>query len=106
MSIMLAEIIENRGAEITALAERFHVATLSLFGSAATGAFDPLRSDVDLLVTFRDMPPTEHADAYFGLLEALQELLGRRVDLLEEGAIHNPYLRRSIDATKRTLYAA
>ncbi len=60
----------------------------------------------DTVVAFRDMTPAQHADAYFGLLEALQGLLAYRVDLLEEGAIRNPYLRRSVDAAKRTLYAA
>lgn len=102
----LPEFIESRRAEFAGLARRFGVERLALFGSAATGEFDESRSDIDFVVAFRDMTPAEHADAYFGLLEALQDLLGHRVDLLEEGAIRNPYLRQSIDAAKRTLYAA
>jgi uncharacterized protein len=87
-------------------AELESLCRLTLFGSAASGEFDPSRSDVDLLVRFRAMSPAEHADAYFGLLEALEELLGRSIDLLEEGAVRNPYLQRSIDQSRRILYAA
>jgi Predicted nucleotidyltransferases len=106
MTAGLPEFIESRRTVIAAFAQRFDVERLALFGSAATGEFDESRSDLDFVVAFRDMAPAEHADAYFGLLDALQDLLGHRVDLLEEGAIRNPYLRQSIDAGKRTLYAA
>ena len=40
---------------------------------------------------------------YFGLLEELEDLFGRRVDLVEIGAVRNPYLRREIDEQKQTL---
>ena len=40
------------------------------------------------------MNPVEHVEAYFGLLEGL---FGRRVDLVEIGAVRNPYLRREIE---------
>jgi uncharacterized protein len=99
-------VIESHRGQIAALAERHRVETLALFGSAATGEFDGSRSDIDFLVTFRGMSPAEHAEAYFGLLESLENLLDRRVDLLEEGAISNRYLRQSIEVSKRMLYAA
>jgi uncharacterized protein len=105
MSRTFPDVIDSHLAEIVGLAKRFGVETLVLFGSAATGEFSS-GSDIDLVVSFRDMSPEQHADAYFGLLEALQEVFGCPVDLLEEAAIRNPYFRRSIDAAKRTLYAA
>ena len=43
------------------------VRRLDLFGSAVTDRFDPLRSDVDMLVEFADLPPRAYADAYFEL---------------------------------------
>ena len=86
---------------------RFHVRRLDLFGSAATGRdFDPARSDLDLLVTFEPMPPAEYADAYFGLRETLEALSGRPVDLVTEAALENPYLRRRVEAERRSLYRA
>ena len=47
------------------------------------------------------MTPHEHAGPYFGLLEELEDLFGRRVDLVEIGAVRNPYLRREIDEQKQ-----
>jgi predicted nucleotidyltransferase len=105
MTAALPVVIDSHLAEIATLGRRFGVQTLELFGSAATGELSS-GSDIDLVVSFREMSPAEHADSYFGLLDALQDVFGCPVDLLEEGAIRNPYLRRSIDAAKRTLYSA
>jgi predicted nucleotidyltransferase len=40
------------------------------------------------------------------LLEALESLFGRSIDLVVDSAIRNPYFRRSVDQTKASLYAA
>ncbi len=106
MSAPLPELIEARRAEIRGLAERHHVVSLALFGSAATGEFDSASSDLDFVVRFGEMPAAQHADAYFGLLDSLEQLFGRPVDLLEDQAIRNRYLRQAIDDSKRSLYEA
>ena len=54
----------------------------------------------------RDLSPGEHADAYFGMLEALQDLFERNIDLVEIKAITNPYFLESINRTRTVLYAA
>lgn len=92
-------------SEIAALCRRFCVRRLDVFGSAATGAFDPATSDVDLLVSF-DPAATDYAGCFFGLLEGLEALFGRPVDLVTEQSIANPYLRRQIMAVRRTLFRA
>lgn len=99
-------LIENNRAAIEALCRRYHVATLEVFGSAATGDFDPLTSDLDFLVEFHDTPEMGRHKQYFGLLEALKALLGRHVDLVEPGAMRNPYFIRSVNRSRRSLYAA
>jgi predicted nucleotidyltransferase len=71
-----------------------------------TGAFDAVRSDIDLLVEFDDLEPVDKADAYFGLLGDLEALFGRSVDLVERSALRNPVLRRSVEASQFTLYEA
>lgn len=91
--------------EVEALCRRFGVTRLALFGSAVTDAFDPERSDVDVLVEFSDDVP-DLFDAYFGLREALAELAGRDVDLVMTSAVKNPYVARSIAESSRDLYAA
>ncbi|MBR0653468.1 nucleotidyltransferase family protein [Plastoroseomonas arctica] len=81
------------------LCRRFGVETLDLFGSAATDRFDPLHSDVDLLVRFGPHA-REHryAEAFLSFHAALESLLGRPVDLLSEASIENPHLRAAIMA--------
>jgi uncharacterized protein len=98
--------IQARLEPLQQLCEKHRVARLDLFGSATGDDFDPERSDFDFLVEFQPMPCEEHADAFFGLLEDLERLLGRHVDLVEPGPIRNPYLQRSIAASRRALYAA
>lgn len=94
-------------AALPALCRRFGVRRLDLFGSAATGRFDPERSDLDFLVSFDDLlPPGAYADAWFGLRSALEALFGRPVDLLTEAALENPYLRRRVEAERRPLFLA
>ena len=92
--------------EIAELCHRYRVRRLELFGSAAGDHFDQVRSDVDLLVEFEPLADGEHADAYFGLLESLEELLARPVDLVMIGAIRNRYFLEAIGPTRTLLYAA
>ncbi|HZD18509.1 MAG TPA: type II toxin-antitoxin system prevent-host-death family antitoxin [Actinomycetota bacterium] len=92
-------------AEIARVCDDRGVTRLVLFGSAARGEAGP-SSDLDLLVGFRPMPPRERADALFGLQEDLERLLGRAVDLVEDEAVDNPYLRSSIERAHTVLYEA
>ena len=98
--------IESHRRELQALCRRFHVRRLDLFGSAASGDFDPEHSDIDFLVEFERGAPQHPFDAYFGLKEGLEELFGRPVDLVEAGAVRNPYLKESIEQSRENVYAA
>ncbi len=92
--------------ELAELCRRHRVRRLALFGSAVGEDFDPERSDLDFLVEFEPLPPGSYADTYFGLLEALQQLFGRPVDLVDDSAIKNPYFRESVERSQALLYAA
>ncbi|MDA0934884.1 MAG: DUF86 domain-containing protein [Planctomycetota bacterium] len=99
-------LVEQHRAEIVALCRQHHARSLALFGSAATGSFDPARSDLDFLVEFEEAEPAAYSAAYFGLLEGLSDLFGRTIDLVVESAIENPYFRESVERTRTPLYAA
>jgi uncharacterized protein len=99
-----ADLLEAKLPELRALCHRFRVRRLDLFGSAATGRFDPSRSDLDFLVEFEPMEPSPYAKACWGLREGLGRLFGRPIDLLTEAALVNPYLRRQIESEKITLF--
>jgi predicted nucleotidyltransferase len=79
---------------------------LELFGSAASGGFDPAHSDLDFLVEFQDLTPTEYARSYFGLLHDLEDLFERPIDLVTVRSLTNPYLLRAIERDRTVLYAA
>ncbi len=99
-------LIEDNRDELNQLCQQFKVHRLELFGSAADGSFDLASSDLDFLVEFLELQPGEHFDAYFGLLEALQSLFARPVDLVMTRAIKNPYFLKSVNQTRTVLYAA
>lgn len=99
-------LIEQHRAELEELCRRYDVRTLELFGSAADGTFDPSRSDLDFLVQFEACAPRRHYDCYFGLWEGLQDLFGRPIDLVETEAMRNPYFIRSVNDSRKLLYAA
>ena len=101
----MLEEIRGRKAEIEQLCRRYGVRRLELFGSAVSGRYRPGESDLDFLVEFETSPRGGYADAYFGLLEALEDLFGRPVDLVVASAVKNPYFRESIESNKALLYA-
>ena|SRR5437867_7983463 len=100
----MSPAIQGKLAELPDVCGRRSVRRLAIFGSAASDRFDRHKSDVDVLVEFKPMPPSEHANAYFGLQEDLQELFGVPVDLVEPGPIRNPYFRQAVEQTQVVLY--
>jgi predicted nucleotidyltransferase len=96
-------IIDQNLEKIHQLCKQHYVSQLFVFGSVLTDRFDN-NSDVDFLVDFSDIDLRDYADNYFSLKQALEEIFKRQVDLLENNAIRNPYLRQSINSSKRLLY--
>ena len=87
------EALDLLRAHKPALAKRFGVTSLALFGSFARDqAADA--SDVDILVSFSG-PAT--SKAYFGVQFYIEDLLGRRVDLVTDKALRpeiRPFVER------------
>jgi hypothetical protein len=98
-------LVQSRKEELAELCRRFKVRRLALFGSSLTAQFDEATSDLDFLVDFQSSAAAEYSRNYFGLLEGLEALFGRRVDLVEAQAVRNPYVQREIAATQEILYA-
>jgi predicted nucleotidyltransferase len=78
---------------------------LEVFGSAATGSFDPARSDVDFIVDFDDeAAPPGLLLRYLALAERLEQVVGCRVDLMTNQSIRNPYFRQTVDDSREMIY--
>ncbi|HZK79764.1 MAG TPA: nucleotidyltransferase family protein [Humisphaera sp.] len=77
------EDIRKRRDEITRLAEQHGAYDVRIFGSVARGDADET-SDLDLIVRFE---PGRSLLDHGGLLMDLRELLGMKVDVIDEGAL-------------------
>lgn len=102
---MIAELARHH-ADVVLLCQRYGVRRLDVFGSATGGGFDAARSDVDFLVEFDPPPGMSRFDAYFGLKESLESLLGRPVDLVAPSALANPYFAEAVERSRESVYAA
>ena len=88
-------VIDEHRRSLTEQCQRFGVRRLEVFGSAARDDFDRAKSDFDFIVSFADRIPGTYADRYLDFADALERLLGRKVDLLTERCIRNPWFRAS-----------
>ena len=98
-------LIEQHTSEIQKLCSIYKVKKLYVFGSFTTNHFTD-SSDIDLLVDFEPQDINRYADNYFNLKFGLEKILNRKIDLLENKAIKNPYLRQAIEKDYQLLYAA
>ena len=99
-------LIEKSRPEVAVLCSRFGVQSLEVFGSAADGKFDPSHSDIDFLVEFSQDDAGSLFHRYFGLLEALEQLFHRKVDLVSASALSNPYFIATVNQSRQTVYAS
>lgn len=101
----MISLLEQHREAIADLCKKYGVERLEVFGSAARGSdFEPEHSDIDLIVHFAPHPTLTPFVQYFELEEALSTLLGRKIDLVMEGAMRNPYFIRSANAHRQALY--
>src|SRR4051812_8233639 len=99
-------LIEQHRDAIERLCQKHHVKRLELFGSAASGNFDPKTSDIDFFIEFANYNSPNIADQWFGLHEDLEKLLGVAVDLVSLRTATNPYFLQVANRHTQTLYAA
>ncbi|MDE6206735.1 MAG: nucleotidyltransferase domain-containing protein [Muribaculaceae bacterium] len=101
------KLIELNIDKIVALCKKYKVAKLWVFGSILTPRFND-DSDVDFSVDFDadtiNREGLDWADIFFDFIDELQQLLGRKVDLVDESSVKNPYFRNELDRTKRLIY--
>lgn len=96
-------IIDNNIDNLKKLCVIYNVEKMYLFGSSLNSSFNE-KSDVDLLVKFKQIELSKYFDNYINFKEKLESLFGREVDLLEEQTLKNPILIKSIDNSKQLIY--
>jgi predicted nucleotidyltransferase len=93
------KILEHNENSLRTLCIEHNVKSLFAFGSV-TGSTFTEDSDIDLVVSFMPMSHEDYADNYFELIEKLEELFQRPVDLVTEKSLKNPYFIASVNRTK------
>ncbi len=89
--------------KINAICVSHHVKSLFAFGSICTDKFTD-NSDIDLLISFYPMDYSDYADSYFNLVDKLENLFHRPVDLVTDKSLSNPYFIDSVNKTKTLIY--
>lgn len=101
----MVTIIKDKMKDVEALCRRHHVSRLEIFGSAAVDDMNTA-SDLDFLVEFDAAAKPHRFDNFFAFQQALTALFNRPVDLVEPGGLRNPYFIRSVNETRKVVYAA
>ncbi len=100
------KLIEENINELQEICRKHAVAELYVFGSALTAEFSE-NSDLDFAYILKEnLSPIEYGDAFFGLMEDLELLFKRNIDLVSYRVVKNPIFKNELDRTKKTLYAA
>ncbi|MCX6239988.1 MAG: nucleotidyltransferase domain-containing protein [Bacteroidia bacterium] len=96
-------LVEKNIEGVRDLCKKHKVAKLFVVGSVITDRFKK-NSDIDFIVDFQGVELYDYADNYFDLKFSLEKLFNRDIDLLEDKAINNPYLRQSLEFSKHLIY--
>ena len=100
----LTSLIHDKYAEFVTLCRHYKVDKIYAFGSSITDRFDPEKSDIDLVVKLSIEDPIDYGESLLSFWDELELLFNRKIDLLTDESINNPYLRKSIESTKKLIY--
>ncbi len=96
--LTLQEIVDMLQAQRPYLAAEFSISKIGLFGSYLTGQADET-SDIDLIVDFS----RPIGFRFLELVDFLEQLFGRKVDILTPSGIKNIRIRRVADAISESV---
>ena len=97
------ELLKNRIEEVIALCEKLSVEKLWVFGSITSTKFSE-ESDIDFLVSFKNLKIEDYAENYFLLAENLEKIFARKVDLVTVKSLSNPYFIEEVNKSKSLIY--
>ena len=100
----LNSLIKEKYDDFINLCRQHRVSKIYAFGSSIADQFDPVKSDIDVIVELDIKDPIEYGETLLSFWDNLEVFFERKVDLLTEDSITNPYLRKSIESTKKLIY--
>lgn len=97
-------LITDNLEQIYALCRKYGVKTLCVFGSILTPRFNE-NSDVDFSATFYpEEDPLVSGRKFLDFYLALEDLLDRKIDLVDEDILKNKYFIEELNETKQLIY--
>jgi len=100
-------IISKKKKELDALCIKLGIVRLYIFGSAISETDFTDESDLDFLISFDEkMSPEEYAENYFLFHEQLRKLFQRKIDVITDRSLSNPYFIQSLNHQKVLIYEA
>lgn len=102
--MVIKEFIENKEDEFVKLCKDHGVTKMFAFGSSVTGNFNFEKSDIDIIVEIEEPDPVARGEKLISLWDKLEAFFNRKVDLLSNPVIRNPYLRQNIENSKVLIY--
>lgn len=97
--------IAQRMDQLNELCRRHGVSKLYAFGSIVSGTFDVKASDIDLQVELLPIKdPVTKGLTLLKLWDELENLFERKVDLLTDQPIKNPFFLKALEETKILVY--
>jgi len=100
----LKSLIKEKYTAFVDICRSHRVDKIYAFGSSITDYIDPQTSDIDIVVKIDIDDPADRGEALLSLWDNLEILFNRKVDLLTEDSIRNPYLKTNIERTKKLIY--
>ena len=103
----MVRLVKEKQNELAGLCRKYRIERLEVFGSAARADdFDRENSDLDFLVEFISEEDRRYFDDYMNLKQELEDLFGRKVDLVENMEFRNPFFRNEVNKTRALIYEA
>ncbi|SFG56246.1 nucleotidyltransferase family protein [Pedobacter insulae] len=101
---MIHRSLQKYLPQMISLFKKHKVKNAYVFGSAVTGNFNE-KSDVDFLVNLNEgLDPVDAGEHLWDLADELEELLNRKIDLLTERSLKNPFFIKELSETKVVIY--
>lgn len=98
------KIIGEKLEFIKELCLHYGVKSLYVFGSGSTNKFNE-DSDLDFLISFsNELSIEDYTENYFTIHYKLQELFNKKIDLVTEKSLQNPFFIQSVNQSKLALY--
>lgn len=101
---MLHPFFSQQLHQVVDILKKHNVVRAYAFGSVCSDKFEK-QSDIDLLIAFQDeLDPLKKGQYIWDLEDKLTAIFHRKIDLITENSLKNPYFIKELNETKIPIY--